>query len=120
MPQVAVERSEFGLHFQKRLCVLHYRQNLQAVAHNAFIIHQRVHLPLVVTGNLLYVEVVERRAIIFALLENGVPTEAGLRALEDKELEQHAVVMLRDAPFAIVIENGEIVRRPCATDYFLF
>ncbi len=92
---------------------------LLAVADDAFIAHERVQLPLVVAGNFLRVEVVECRAIILALPENGVPTKPGLRALEHQEFEQDAIIVLRDAPFAIVIEHGETVLCPTATDCFL-
>jgi len=42
--------------------------------------------------------------------------EPGLRALEHQEFEQHAVVVLRDAPFAVMVRNVEIIRCPSATD----
>ncbi len=43
-----------------------------------------------------------------------VPTQAGLRALEDQELEQLSVVVLRDTPFFVVIADRELVARPFA------
>ncbi len=66
---------------------------------------KRCVFPPVVADDFLRVEAVKGGAIVFALLQNRVPAEAGLRTLQYQELEQHAVVVLRDAPFVVVIED---------------
>src|SRR5688572_12572043 len=57
---------------------------------------------------------VERAPVVFPLGEDRVPRQAGLRALEDQELEQRAVVAHRHAPLAVVIRDRERIARPAA------
>ena len=54
------------------------------------------------------VEPGERVAVAVALVEDRRPAQAGLRAFEDQEFEEHAVVVDRHAPFVVVI--GRIAR----------
>jgi len=104
------------LHIEKCLGVPYRRSHLQPVADNPLIAQQSLCFSLVVARDCFRVEPVKGRAIIFALPQNRVPTKPGLRALQNQELEQNAVVMLRDAPFAVVIENREIVACPGAAN----
>src|SRR4030081_2135975 len=107
LPDVAVERAELLLHHEKCLGVPYRRSHLQPVADNPLIAQQPLRLSLVVARDYLWIEPVKRRSIVFAFPQNRVPAKPGLRAFQKQELEQHAVVMLRDAPFAVVIENRE-------------
>jgi hypothetical protein len=72
-------------------------------------------LAAIVAGNLPRVEAIERGAIVLAFLQDGVPAQSGLRALENKEFEERGVVVRGNAPFFIVIADGKIVARPGAT-----
>src|SRR5436190_23961981 len=57
---------------------------------------------------------VERTPVVFALGEDRVPRQAGLRPFENQELEQRAVVAHWHAPFAVVIGDRERIARPAA------
>ena len=104
-PDVTIERAELVLHRQKRLGVPYCRRDLQPVADDSLIAQQPFGLAAVIAGDLLCIEPIKGGAIIFALLQNGVPAQAGLRPFQNKELKQDTVVMLRDAPLAIVIKD---------------
>ncbi len=49
------------------------------------------------------VEAIESGAIVLAFLQDGVPAQAGLGNLENEELEENAVIVLRQSPLFIVI-----------------
>src|SRR2546430_12825897 len=55
---------------------------------------------------------VEDFAVTRALEQNRVPAQAGLRTFQDKKLEEHTVVVDRDAPFLVVIRNVDFFLRP--------
>ena len=66
------------------------------------------------------VEAGEGLTVTFALAQHRVPAQSGLRAFERDVLEQHVVVVYRDAPFVVVIVLLERRRgRPWAA-YELF
>ena len=65
---------------------------------------------------LVGIELIEGGAIVLALFQNGVPTQAGLGAFEDEEFKQHAIVVLGHSPFFVVIADGERVPRPTAAN----
>src|SRR5258705_406796 len=46
--------------------------------------------------------------------QDGLPAEPGVRAFEQQELEEHALVVHRHAPFLVVIGDAEWRGRPCA------
>ena len=77
---------------------------------------RRCQLAAVVAGDALRVEAVEGGAVVLAFLQNRVPAQAGLRAFEDEKLEENAVVVLRQAPFLVVITNRQGVAGPGAAD----
>jgi len=83
LPDVGVERSEFFLRLEKCFCVFHGGGNLQAIADDAGVVHQALHLAVVVARDLVGIEAVEGGAIVFTLLQNSVPAQAGLRAFEN-------------------------------------
>src|SRR5258708_4497122 len=116
LPDVTVERAELLLHHEKCLGVSYRRSHLQPVADDPLIAQQLPRLSPVVARDFLGIEPVKRRSIVFALPQNRVPAKPGLCALQNQELEQHAVVMLRHTPFAVVLKNREIVARPCAAN----
>ena len=87
----------------------------QAVADDASVAHQGLHLSPIVAGNLLGIEAAKSGAIILALFQNRVPTEAGLRAFQIRNSNSTRSSSLRDTPFAVMIRNREIVLRPSAT-----
>jgi hypothetical protein len=65
-------------------------------------------LPLVVAGDLPWIEPVERATVGVPLAEDGAPAQTRLRSFEDEELEEEAIVVYRDAPFFVVV--GDVRR----------
>ena len=89
--------------------------DLQAVAHDARVFKERVDLPLAVARDALRVEAVERLGVGLALLQDGVPAQSRLRALENQHLEEPAVVANRHAPLLVVVGDVErVVVHPAA------
>ncbi len=48
---------------------------------------------------------IEHFAIASALLQNRIPAESGLCALQNQKFEEHTIVVNRDAPFLVVVRN---------------
>src|SRR5258706_12087355 len=59
LPDVAIERSEFLLHCQECLGILHGGRDLKAVADDAPVAHQGLQLSPIITANPLSIEDVE-------------------------------------------------------------
>src|SRR5438128_5072642 len=116
LPGVPVERAILILNFQKCFGIRDGRHDLQPVTHDAIVLQQSSNLTAVIARHPLRIETIESGAVIFPLPQDRVPTQAGLRALEDQELEQLSVVVLRDAPFCIVIADRAVSARPFAAD----
>ena len=87
-PDVLVERAELFLDCQERLGVLDRRLDLQSVANDARIREQTLLLPLAVLGDDGRVEAVEGFAIVLPLLEDRLPTQAGLCPFENQEFKE--------------------------------
>src|SRR5258708_8733679 len=73
-------------------------------------------LPPVVAGHLLHLETVKCDAVVCPLVENGLPAQTRLRAFQNEELKEHAVVVDWYAPFLIVIANHQFAARPGTAD----
>ena len=58
------------------------------------------------------IEGIERLAIVFALAQDGIPTQAGLRAFQDQEFEEGAIVMNWNASLVVVILDHQIALSP--------
>src|SRR5262249_39228362 len=87
----------------------HAALDLQAVAHDAGVLHQRLDLLRREARDLLRREAGEGAAEIVALAQDGDPGQPGLEAVEDELFEQRAVVVFRHAPFLVVIGDVERV-----------
>ena len=107
-PDVAIETTELVLHLDERLRIPQRRGDLQSIADDTGVGHQRRDFVRVVARDLLHIEVVEGAAIVFALVQNRRPAEAGLRAFQDQQLKPVPVILQRHAPFLIVV--GQIDR----------
>src|SRR5579864_6862945 len=81
--------------------------DLETIAHDALVLHQSLDLFGRVASDLGGFEGVEGAAEIIALAQDGDPGEAGLEAVENELLEKRAVVVLRHAPFLVVIGDVE-------------
>jgi hypothetical protein len=109
LPGVAVEAAELALDRKERPGIGDRGLELEAVAHDARIAHERPQFARAETGHLCGVESRELAAVVLALLQYRVPGEACLRAFQDEELEQPAVIVQRNAPFPVVISDLQLV-----------
>src|SRR6185503_9643838 len=108
LPDVAVERAELLLHGEKRLRVAHGAFDLQAVAHDAFVLHQERLTGSGEARDLGRIKSGKGAPVVRALFQDRRPAQPGLRAFQRDELEQHAVVVHRHAPFLVVV--GDVQR----------
>ncbi len=112
VPDIGVETSELLLDRQKCSCILNGRCDLRSVADETRIEQQSLQFGLVVSRDTSWVEATEGAAIVLPLIENGRPTQSGLGAFEDQELEQPAIIVLRDAPFFVVVRDVRFASGP--------
>src|SRR5215467_1069655 len=105
LPDIPIEAREFLLNHKKCLRVAHSRFDLEPVAHDAGIFHEAFDLLPRVARNLRRVEGAEGFSVSLAFSEDRRPAQSRLGAFKDQELEQHTVIMLRNAPLVVVISN---------------
>ena len=114
LPDVAVERAEFFLHTQEGFCILYRGGDLKPVAHDAGIAQETLRLAAGVTSNSFGIEPIEGGAVVFPFLQDCVPAQACLGALQEQELKQDAIIVLRLSPLFIVVTNRKRIARPTA------
>ena len=119
LPDEFVEGAKFLLHLEEGFRVGDGGLDFEAVADNAGIAEEGSRLLGVIARHFRGIEAAKELAIAFALLENGVPTEASLRAFEDEEFEPDAIVVDGDTPFFIVIFGIERIAGPGAASNVL-
>ena len=90
-------------------CVFHNRADLEAIANDALVFHERSLPGGREARNFLRVEVCERLLVVLSLLQNSEPAESGLHAFEVQHLEEMPVVVGRHAPFFVMIGNKQLV-----------
>ncbi len=83
LPEVAVEAAEIFLDLEQGVGVFDGGGDLESVADDARIAQELGELAGVVAGYDFGIEGVEGCAIVFALVEDGFPTEAGLSTFEN-------------------------------------
>lgn len=103
LPNVAVERSELGLHGEKRSGILDGRFNLETVPNNSGIRKKTLAFSRVVTRNHTGVESRKGAPIAISLFENCDPAEASLCAFEGQHFKQLLVIVRGNTPLVIVI-----------------
>src|ERR1700723_635481 len=91
--------------------------DFQGGAPEARVFQQLRHFSPVIARNLLHIEAVEGHAVVFSLVEDGLPTQAHLCSFQNQELKERAVIVDGHAPFFIVIANHQVAPRPCATNW---
>jgi hypothetical protein len=84
--------------------------NFEPVAHDARIAQEPLNVAGGKAGDFFHVPTGEGGAVVFALAQDGQPTEPGLRAFQNEELEQHAVVVHGNAPFFVMVGHIERIR----------
>src|SRR5439155_6126381 len=93
LPDVGIEAAELLLYGEECLGILDRRADLLAVADDAGVGEQLAESALAIASDLLRIKLVERGAIILALLQHRVPAQTRLGRVEDQELEELAVVV---------------------------
>ena len=107
LPDVAVEGTELFLDLQEALGVVDDGLDFASVADDASVRHQAFDVGVGVGGDLHGVEVGEGFAEVLPLVEDGLPGEAGLHALQAEEFELLAVVVDGDAPLVVVVGHHQ-------------
>src|SRR5687768_7331982 len=107
VPDIGVEAAELLLNGKEGLRISNSAFDLEAVANNPRVPQQPLHSRRREPRNLRRIEVQERITITLALLQNGLPAEAGLRSFQGQELEQNPVIVDRHAPLGVVIRDAE-------------
>src|SRR6266699_3318200 len=92
-PDVFVECSELALKLEEGARIANGGFDFQPIADDAFVGKQGSNLSLIVLRDLLRIKTVEGATIVVALLEDRIPTEPGLCAFENEELEEDALVV---------------------------
>src|SRR5690606_10589396 len=87
-PCVPVEAAELALHTQKGFGVLDRTFDLEPVAHETRVLQELLDARLRKERHPVGVEAGKCLTVMLPLAEHGLPRQAGLRALEDQELEQ--------------------------------
>src|SRR6516165_10253990 len=114
LPEISVEAAEFVLHSQHGTGVLHGGIDLQAIANNAGVGEKLPHLALSIPRDCRSIKVVKGSPVVVPLLENSLPAQACLGAFQDEELEEPSVVMDRNAPLLVVVEDHKVTLGPTA------
>ena len=106
LPHVAVEAAEFLLHAQQRLRILAPPTRPLAGCGRCRDCSTAAR-PCVgrIVRRARGSKPSKARAIVFTLVEDRVPAQSGLRAFENEEFKERAVVVHWDAPFLIVIAD---------------
>ena len=116
-PDVRVQRAELALHGQRRLRVADGGGDLGAVADDSRVGEQALGVGGPVGGDAGDVPALEGAPVSFAALEDRLPAQAGLGALQGQQLEQACVVVLRHAPLLVVVAHHEVVIGPVADPF---
>lgn len=64
------------------------------------------------TRHFIRIEAAKRPTVTFSFIQNGRPTEPGLRTFQHQKFKMPSVVVDRDAPFAVVIGKHQRVVGP--------
>ena len=100
---------------EERLRISDGRDDFEAVTDNPPVGQESLQVLGAVARNPLRVEPVERPPVVLALLQDGQPREPGLRSLQDKELEELAIVVFGETPlFVMVLHEEGVVPGPIA------
>jgi hypothetical protein len=113
-PDVAIEAVKFPLHLEHRLRIANGRFDLEPVAYNPGVFHQRSNFVRLVPRNSGRIKAAESLSIGFTLSQNRGPTQSSLRAFKDKELKEHAIVVLWNTPLGVVVSDHRRRRSPGA------
>ena len=102
-PDKGVKTAELLLHSYKCTGIGDSALYFQSIAYDTRVEKQRGYFSIREPGDFCCIKFRKGRAIVFALVEDGRPGKARLRAFENQELEQNAIIMDGNAPFMIVV-----------------
>src|SRR6266545_3551952 len=108
-PQVLGERPVICPDRQHRPSIGDRRIDLRPVPDDAWIPHQSLDLPPVEPGDLGRIEPRERVPVPLPLVQDGLPRQPRLCALERQHLEQMAFVPAGCSPFLVVVGEHESI-----------
>jgi hypothetical protein len=115
-PLHVLQQASLGLaQLEAALCVVDRRLDLAAMAHDARVAEQSLHVAVVVGGDARRVEAVERGTEVVALAQDREPRQARLEPFQAQLLEQPGVVGDLPAPLVVVVVRVQrIVAAPPA------
>src|SRR6516162_1962830 len=108
LPNIGVEAAKMPLHLDKSFGIHDGVFDLQSVAYDSGIGEQFSELPLSVSRDLAWLDIVKGAAVALALSQYGDPAQPCLRAFENEQLEQSSIIVERATPFTVVV--GDVKR----------
>jgi hypothetical protein len=108
LPNIGVEAAKMPLHLDKSFGIHDGGFDLQSVAYDPGIVEQFSELPLSVSRDLAWLEIVKGAAVALALSQYRDPAQPCLRAFENEQLEQSSIIVERATPFTVVV--GDVKR----------
>src|SRR5205807_4043497 len=115
LPDIVVESAELLLHSKKSLGVPGRGLNLETIPNDAGIVQKFSNFSAVISRYHRRVELRKGGPKVFPLCQDRLPAQARLRSFQDEKLKKHLIIMLRHAPFPIVIGNGQWTSCPRTT-----
>ena len=106
-PEVGVKALEPPLHLQEGQGVADRGFQLEPVAHDPRVEHERRHGFGGIAGHLRRIEPDEGLPVGLPLAQDGDPAQPGLGALQGQQLEQPEVIVQGHPPFLVVIGHVE-------------
>lgn len=100
---VVAKAAELLLYGPEQPGIREGRANLEPVFHDAFVVHQPLHILVRHPRDLLDVEIAEGPAVSGPLAEDRQPAQSRLRALQHEKLEQRPVIRDRLSPLPVVV-----------------
>ena len=98
--------------------VIHGGLDLQAVADDAGVVHQRLLLLLVIGDHLVDAKAVEGRPETLPFVQNTFPGKSCLKTFQNQQLVKLLVVIQRAAPFLIVVFDIDLIFQIAPTASF--
>ena len=102
-PDVLVKRIEFLLYLQDLFCVADRGFDFETVTNDSGIAEKTLDVLVVVTRDFRRLKGMECFAVVFAFVQDCLPAESCLCALQYEKFEQGPVIVHRDTPLFIMI-----------------
>ena len=112
LPDVIFETTEFFFHFQKLLRVSDGGFDFEAVADDAWVVHQLLFLFFIIFCDFPGVEIIEGFPVILPFIQHDFPAQTCLCAFQNQKFEKLAVIVHRDTPFLVMIADHDVTFTP--------